>query len=270
MGVLCTRAVVPSAQMFFVLSKLLDLAVDPFWLSAVPLAVGVFLLARGSPRRRLALILVTLGFSTLLLGCLPSVSNRLWASLESGVAPTLKPDVTYDAVVLLGGVVSPQGSLKEDPAWNDNVERLLEVRQLLTTGRAKVAIVSGGKLGGDLLTEADYLARELELLGVPKEQVLIEPKANNTRENATESKRLLEQLGAKRVVLVTSAFHMPRSIGCFRAVGVEVDTLPVDYRMRDPSADPHLAPRAEYLAQSSRALHEWLGRLVYRVMGYSK
>jgi uncharacterized SAM-binding protein YcdF (DUF218 family) len=255
--------------MFFVLSKLLDLAVDPFWLSAVPLLAGVVLLARGTPRRGRALVLVTLGFSTLVLGCLPSVSNRLWASLESGVVSTMKPDITYDAVVLLGGVVSPQGSLKEEPSWNDNIERLLEVRQLLTTGRAKVAIVSGGKLGGDLLTEADYLARELVLLGVPREQVLIEPKANNTRENATESKRLLEQLGAQRVLLVTSAFHMPRSVGCFHAVGLEVDALPVDYRMRDPSMDPHLLPRGEYLAQTSRALREWLGRLVYRVLGYT-
>jgi uncharacterized SAM-binding protein YcdF (DUF218 family) len=256
--------------MFFALSKLLDLAVDPFWWSAVPLAAGVFLLVRGSQRRRLALVLVALGLSTLLLGCLPSVSNRLWASLESGVAPTMSPGVTYDAVVLLGGVVSPQGSLRDDPAWNDNIERLLEVRQVLISGRAKVAIVSGGKLGGDLLTEADYLARGLERLGVPKEQVLIEAKANNTRENATESKRLLEQLGARRVLLVTSAFHMPRALGCFRAVGLEVDTLPVDYRMRDVASDPHLLPRAEYLGQSSRALREWLGRLVYRVLGYTK
>jgi len=263
--------VLPSAQMFFLLSKLLDLAVDPFWWSAVPLLVGVGLLVRGhAPRRRLALVLVGLGFSSLVLGSLPAVSNRLWASLESGVGPTMRPDVTYDAVVLLGGVVSPHGSLREEPSWNDNVERLLEVRQLLTTGRAKVAIVSGGKLGGDLLTEADYLARELVLLGVPKEQVLIEPKANNTRENATESKRLLEQLGAQRVLLVTSAFHMPRSVGCFRAVGLEVDGLPVDYRMRDVATDPHVLPRAEYFAQSSRALHEWLGRLVYRVVGYTK
>lgn len=255
--------------MFFILSKLLDLVVDPYWWSALPTLAGVLLLVRGA-RRRLALALVGVGLSVLFLGCLPWVSNRLWASLERGVVPTMKEGVTYDAVVLLGGVVSPQGSLRDEPAWNDNIERLLEVRQVLATGRAKVAIVSGGPLGGELRTEADYLARELVLLGVPGEQVLVEPKATNTRENATQSKRLLEQLGAHRVLLVTSAFHMPRSVGCFRAVGLEVDVLPVDYRMRDVSADPHLLPRGEYFAQSSRAVREWFGRAVYRVVGYTR
>ena len=173
-------------------------------------------------------------------------------------------------MVLLGGVVSPQGSLADSPAWNDNVERLLEVRQLLVTGRVKVAIVSGGNLGGELKTEAEYLADELVLLGVPREQVLVETKANNTRENATESKVLLEKLGAKRVLLVTSAFHVPRAIGCFRAAGVEADVLPVDYRMRNPGADQHWLPRGEYFSQTTRALRELLGRLVYRVLGYTK
>ena len=162
--------------MFFFLSKLLDIGVDPFWWSVLPTLAGVGLLVRGV-RRRLALSLVALGLSTLFLGCLPAVSNRLWRSLERGVEPTMQDGVTYDAVVLLGGVVAPYGSLKNDPAWNDNVERLLAVRQLLVTGRAKVAIVSGGRLGGELLTEADYLAHELELLGVPTEQVLLEATA---------------------------------------------------------------------------------------------
>lgn len=255
--------------MFFVLSKLLDIAIDPLWWSGVPTLWGVVLLARGSSRRRLALGLVGFGLATLFLCCLPAVSNRVWASLEGGVVSTMREGVTYDAVVLLGGVVSPQGSLPDEPAWNDNVERLLEVRRLLLSGRAKVAIVSGGKLGGALRTEAQYLAEALIALGVPKDQVLVEPHANNTRENATLSKPMLEALGAKQVLLVTSAFHVPRSVGCFRAVGLEADVLPVDYRVRDPSLDPHVAPRGEYLSQTTRALREWLGRAVYRVLGYS-
>lgn len=254
---------------FFFLSKLLDIAIDPLWWSFLPTLAGVVLLARGQ-RRRLALGLVGAGLGSLLLCSLPLVSNRLWASLERGVVPTLQEGVTYDAVVLLGGAVSAHGSLPASPAWNDNVERLLEVRQLLITGKAKVAILSGGKLGGGLRTEAEYLAAELVLLGVPKEQLVVEPRANNTRENATLSKALLEELGARRVLLVTSAFHVPRAVGCFRAVGVEADVWPVDYRMRSPELDPHVAPRGDYLSQSTRALREWLGRAVYRVLGYTK
>lgn len=255
--------------MFFFLSKLLDILIDPLWWSGLPTVAGVVLLARGK-RRRLAVGLVSFGLGTLFLCSTPALSNRLWASMEQDVVSTMQPGVTYDVVVLLGGVVSPAGSLPESPAWNDNIERLLEVRELLMNGRAKVAIVSGGALGGGLRTEADYLAEELVRLGVPKEQVLIERLANNTRENATLSKLIIEQLGAKKVLLVTSAFHMPRSVGCFRAAGVEADVLPVDYRLRNHASDPHMAPRGEYLAQTSRALRELLGRLVYRVLGYTK
>ena len=263
------HGVLPTALVFFVLSKLLDIAIDPLWWSVLPTLAGVVLLARNR-RLRLALGLIAAGMSVLLLSCLPVLSNALWGSLEHGVSSTMQQGVTYDAVVLLGGVVSPQGSLKDEPSWNDNIERLLEVRQLLITGKAKVAIVSGGQLGGELRTEAEYLAEELVLLGVPREQVLIEPNANNTRENATLSKVMLDRLGARQVLLVTSAFHVPRAVGCFRAVGVVADVLPVDYRLRSPSLELHWLPRGDYLSQTTRALREWLGRAVYRVLGYTK
>lgn len=255
--------------MFFFLSKVLDLVVDPLWWGLLPTVAGVVLLARAR-RRRLALGLVGFGLGSLFLASLPFVSNRLWFSLEGGVVSTMRPDVTYDAVVLLGGLVTPQGSTVDAPAWNDNFERLLAVRELLLSGKAKVAIVSGGQLGRGLRTEAQYDVEELQRLGVPAAQLIVEPQANNTRENATQSKAALERLGAKQVLLVTSAFHVPRAQGCFRAVGVEGDWLPVDYRLRDPAFDTHLVPRGEYLSQTTRALREWLGRVVYRVLGYSK
>lgn len=254
--------------MFFVLSKLLDVLADPAWWCLACALAGLGFL-RGERRRRLGFGLVAAAVVVLLLASLPAASNRLWHGLEAGATNTLKQGVTYDAVVLLGGAVAPLGSTRDDPAWNDNFERVLATRELLLSGRAKVAILSGGPLGGELETEAAYLRDALVALGVPAEQLVLEPKANNTRENATLSKEVLARLGAKQVVIVTSAFHMPRAAGCFRAVGLEVDTLPVDWRLREPSGDPHVAPRGEYFAQTTRALREWLGRAVYAVLGYS-
>jgi uncharacterized SAM-binding protein YcdF (DUF218 family) len=259
----------PAATVFFVLSKLLDIVVDPMCFAGLPAVLGGVWLARGK-RRTPGVVLLFGGLGALFLCAVPAFSNRLWGWLESDATKTQRAGVVYDAVVLLGGTVSPAGSLREEPAWNDNVDRLLEVRELLLKGEAKVAIVSGGKLGESLRTEAEYLQEELVRLGVPKDQVVLEPKANNTRENATESKKLLDELGAKSVLLVTSAHHMPRAAGCFRAVGVEADLLPVDFRIREPGADPHWFPRADYLGQTSRALRELLGRLVYRVLGYTR
>lgn len=255
--------------MFFVLSKLLDVFVDPLWWCLACFAVGL-VLTRTERRRRVGLRVIVAGLVVLLLASLPAVSNRLWRSLESDAENTLRPDVTYDAVVLLGGVSSPLGSSPGETGWNESFERVLATRALLLSGRAKVAVLSGGALGGPLKTEAENLAEVLKSLGVPEEQLVIEMKANNTRENAVLTKPVLEALGARQVVIVTSAFHMRRAVGCFRAVGLEVDTLPVDWRLREAGADPHLAPRSEYLAQTARALREWLGRAVYAALGYSR
>lgn len=256
--------------MFFVLSKTLDVLVDPFWWAFGLTLAGVVLLVRGA-RRRLGVVLAHAGLAVLVLFSLPAVANRLWRSLEVGAVDTFQKDVTYDAVVLLGGTVSALGATPEVTSWNDNVERLLTTYELLSTGRAKMAVVSGGALDGQRLpTEAAYLARQLEAWGISKERIVVEAQARNTRENATYSKPLLAARDAKKVLIVTSAFHVPRALGCFRAAGVPVDVLPVDYRMREPSRDVHVLPRGEYLADSARALREWLGRLVYRAMGYAR
>jgi uncharacterized SAM-binding protein YcdF (DUF218 family) len=256
--------------MFFFLSKTLDLLVDPAWWALGLTLAGVALLARGA-RRRLGLGLALSGVGVLGAFASPAVANRLWRSLEAGAEDTLRAGVTYDAVVLLGGVGDPLGATAEEPAWNGNVERLTKTYELLATGRARVAVVSGGSYGVDgLPTEAELLARQLRAWGIASERILLEDRALNTRENATFTRALLEAKGLSTVLIVTSAFHLPRAAGCFRAAGVTCDALAVDYRLRSLSRDTHVLPRAEYLADSAKALREWLGRLVYAVMGYSR
>ncbi len=256
--------------MFFLLSKTLDVLADPLWWGLGPALAGVALLWRGA-RRRLGAGLAFGGLGVLLLFSLPAVSNRLWASLEADAPRTVREGAAYDVVVLLGGLVSPLGTRPGEPAWNDNVERLLATRALLVSGRAKVAVVSGGGYGiAGLDTEAAYLAAELEALGVEKERLVVEATALNTRENAVEVGRLMQERGFSSALVVTSAFHMRRAMGCFRAAGVQADALPVDYRMLEPSRDPHVMPRAEYLRQSASAVREYVGRVVYRLAGYSK
>lgn len=256
--------------MFFILSKTLDLLVDPLWWSLVASVAGVALLVRGK-RRRLGVALACAGPGILAIACTPAVSHRLWRSLEAGAVDTSRADVTYDAVVLLGGVVEPRGAEPSQPAWGDSVERLTITWDLLRTGRARVAVVSGGALtdAPELPTEADFLAAQLEAWGIEPERIVREDRARNTRENATFTAPLLEARGLRRVLLVTSAFHMPRAVGCFRAVGVDADALPVDFRARHPAREPHLLPRGEHLDESALALREWLGRAVYRLVGYT-
>jgi uncharacterized SAM-binding protein YcdF (DUF218 family) len=253
---------------FFVLSKTLDVVLDPWWWVFVPVLAGTWALFRA--KRRLGLRLVASGLFVFVTLSLPSVANRLWHQLERDAVSTMRPEVTYDVVVLLGGTVSFQGATTDTVAWGDNVERLTVTFDLLRTGKARTVIVSGGQGSEVLPTEANYLAHQLQAWGIEQERILIEPDARNTAENALRSKALIEARGFTSVLMVTSAFHMPRAQGCFRAVGLDPDVLPVDYRVRAPEADAHWLPRAGYFDRSAEALRERFGRLTYRLTGKAK
>lgn len=254
--------------MFFLASKTLDLVLDPWWWVALPVAFGALASLRG--RRRLGALLITAGLLVFVVASLPSVANAAWHALEADAPSSMRADTTYDVVVLLGGTVSALGASANEASWGDNVERLTVTFDLLRSGRARHAIVSGGKLRDGIPTEADFLARQLEAWGIDKERIIVEPEARNTVENAQRSKALIDARGFRSVLIITSAFHMPRSLGCFRAAGLEPDTLAVDFRMRAPEADNHWLPRAANLEVVSQVVHELAGRLVYRVTGKAR
>ena len=99
------------------------------------------------------------------------------------------------------------------------------------------------------------------------ERIIVEARALNTKENASLSKDIITQRGFSSVLMVTSAFHMTRAFACFQAVGLSPDTLPVDFRMREPGEGSSWFPRTRTLNESAEALREWFGRLIYRVTG---
>ena len=100
---------------------------------------------------------------------------------------------------------------------------------------------------------------------------MTEAHSRNTRENAIESARVAAARGWRTLLVVTSAAHMPRALGCFRAVGLEPDALPVDRRAGDgPPSSRGWLPRAECLARSTLMLRELAGRVVYRALGYAR
>lgn len=251
--------------MFFFLSKTLDLLLDPWWWGVLPLVLALVALRRGKQHQAMGAVL--LGVSVLVLFSLPSVSHRLWHALEADAPDTFKKDTTYDVVVLLGGAVIPGGTTRDEASWGDNIDRLIVTRELLHSGRARFVIVSGGVFREGFPTEAEFLARQLEAWGVEHERIIIEAKALNTKENASLSKAIITERGFSSVLMVTSAFHMTRALACFQAVGLSPDTLPVDYRMREPGAGSSWFPRTRTLNESAEALREWFGRLVYRVTG---
>jgi uncharacterized SAM-binding protein YcdF (DUF218 family) len=254
---------------FYFFSKILDVFLTPLaW--SVGLVLWGIMGRESSPRRRAS---AAVGVAILILFSLEPVSNALWRSLEYPPLRTMRPEITYDVVVLLGGVVEDRAqATSRQRSFNDNNERLLETFDLLRKGTVHSAIVSGGLVDAvrTEVVEARALAEQLTAWGIDPSRIIVDDKARNTYENAKNSEAIVRAHGWHDVLIVTSAFHMPRAYGCFRAVGLGVDTLPVDFRSYASPYSGELLPRAKYLADSTTAIREWSGRWIYRVRGYSK
>ncbi len=188
----------------------------------------------------------------------------LWR-LEHASTSTYDDTVVYDAVILLGGVVE-EGPMKSSGqiAFNDNIERLIVTHRLLRDGKTRMAIASGET------PEADVLAMQLADWGIAKDRIILESRSRNTRENALFTQAIARARGFDRVLIVTSAFHMPRAVECFAAVGMKVDTLAVDYRARPRIPLGEWLPRAGSLATSTMVVREVAGRFIYRLQGYGR
>jgi uncharacterized SAM-binding protein YcdF (DUF218 family) len=254
---------------FVLLSKVLDLAVAPLtW--AIALVLAGLVLRRRRPGLSVALPL--LGVLVLLAFAAEPVSRRLVRSLEAGAPDTFRPSPPYDAVIVLAGMYDPAASRASGQVeLTDAADRIVRAAALLRAGVARDVLLSGGlvfPVEGER-TEADQLRRVLLDLGVAPERIVVEGKSRNTRENAIESARIVGERGWRRILLVTSAAHMPRALGCFRAVGLEPEALPVDRRAGDGRGGSWL-PRAGALHDSTDALREWTGRIVYRLRGWTR
>jgi uncharacterized SAM-binding protein YcdF (DUF218 family) len=260
--------------LFYVLSKILDLLLTPLVWALLLLAFALPGRRASKRSRRRKRALGVAGIGVLLFFSLGYVENALWWRLEHTTHSTYRPEVAYDVVVLLGGVGDERvWALTGEPSLNDNVERVFATHRILRDGHARYAIVSGGVEDPALarFNEAAMLAGILRDWGTDAERVIVEDQAKNTRENAVLSAEIIRARGFRRVLVVTSAFHLPRSADCFRAVGLEVDLLAADHRAHPSRAKlAEFLPRAEAFQQSTAAIRELTGRWIYRARGYGK
>lgn len=252
--------------MFLALSKLLDVVVSPLaWALALVVAGLAF---RRRPGRSSALVaagaLVLYAFST------EPVANRVMRWVEASAASTMRPSVQYDAVIVLSGEVDAAASRASGRVeLTAAADRAVAGFELLREGRARAVLLSGGTVFPEPgePSEAERVAGELRAWGVAPERIVVEGASRNTRESAIEVTRIAAARGWKNLLLVTSAAHMARALGCFHAAGLAPDALPVDRRAGDGRGDSWL-PRAGALSKSTDALHELAGRAAYRVAGY--
>jgi uncharacterized SAM-binding protein YcdF (DUF218 family) len=123
------------------------------------------------------------------------------------------------------------------------------------------------------------MADILEMLGVPRDAMIFESTSRNTYENATHTRVILEQMDVNRVILVTSADHMPRSVALFEHQGIDVIPAPTDFTVTENNWEQlfhgsvgsqllNLVPNSENLSLTTGALKEYLGIIIYRLRGW--
>jgi uncharacterized SAM-binding protein YcdF (DUF218 family) len=255
-------------SVFLLLSKTLDLLVAPLTWALILVLLGLFWTRQRPGRARACLVLALL---VLLVFSLEGVSRRLYARLETHAVSTFHPEPPYDVAIVLGGMMEPSALVTGQLELNQASERILAAADLLRTGQAKAVLVTGGSAfprPGER-PEAEILGQWLRAQGYAADRIFVETESRNTRENAVLSAPIVAAHGWKRLVLVTSAWHAPRAMGCFRAVGLHPDLLPVDHRAVTSPIFPWV-PRASHLSDSTDALRELFGGVVYRIRGYSK
>jgi uncharacterized SAM-binding protein YcdF (DUF218 family) len=262
--------------MFLFLSKLLPLLIYPLGLSC--LLMGLALVwARRSPGRTRGAIATAL--LILFLSSNPWIALQVVRSLEWRYRP-LNPIPTADAIVVLGGSTYPATPPRPWVEMSEAGDRVLYGIKLYQTGKAPLILFSGGRIdwkdGGP--AEAEDMTQIALAMGVPEIAVIQEGTSLNTYQNAVHVKPLLRDHQIDRILLVTSALHMPRALAIFKKQGINAIPAPTDYWVSEQSlaelySTPqghllNLLPDAEALFFLTKALKEYIGLGMYWLKGW--
>ncbi len=160
-------------------------------------------------------------------------------------------------------------------------DRVLYAAKLYRDGKVQHILLSGGKIDWMDPSEdaqADEMASLLEMIGVPREALWLQGQSRNTAEDAAFSAEMLKEHGVTRILLVTSAMHMPRSVALFEKQGIEVIPAPTDYGVTQERWETfwkgsfggvllNLLPNASSLNMTTNALKEYIGMAVNKIGG---
>jgi uncharacterized SAM-binding protein YcdF (DUF218 family) len=256
--------------MFFYVSKILWFFLQPSTLLVLVFALGFAVYWFG--RRKTGFRIVLAGALIYALIGLTPLANALMFALERQYS---RPDESglgqVDGIIVLGGVVDALVSVSRDEiALNEAAERLTEAAALAYRFPKARIVISGGD--GALLyksgSEASIAERFFTRIGIIASRITLETKSRTTSENAVLSKALIAPKPGERWLLVTSAFHMARAMGSFRAASFEVIPWPVDFRTRGAQDLFRFPPRPSMAwRRFDVAAKEWLGLIAYSLAG---
>jgi uncharacterized SAM-binding protein YcdF (DUF218 family) len=255
--------------LFFVLSKTLGFLLLPTNLLIAVGFVGAILM--GTRFASLGRKLVVAAVLLLILCGLSPLGKILLYPLEQRFPPWDATRGAPDGIIVLGASIEADLSVAHGtPVVRGAPDRIIAAAALARQYPNARVVFSGGSanLISNDAREADFAGAIFESLGIDKSRLMMERRSRNTQENAEFSKALVAPRDGERWLLVTSAFHMPRSVGLFRKAGFAVEPYPVDWRVGgrdDLMSWSNVA--IEGLGRTDLAVREWMGLIAYRATG---
>lgn len=254
--------------MFFILSKTLNYLTMPLVIICI-----LFLLSWLLKSQKWKKSLLKIGIILLLVLSNDFISNEVVLLWELPATPINEIKKSYELGIVLTGVTKGNMIPEDRVYFQRGADRVTHALQLYRMGIIKKILVTGGS--GTLLErsrqEADEIADALELMGIPKEYILIENQSRNTHESAIAVKKMLQDsLAPNQCILITSAFHMRRSRACFNKVGWAMDTFTTDFLHHERKFTPDIlfVPHVESLVNWNIMIREWVGMIAYKISGY--
>ena len=241
------------------LHKILPLIFSPLFFI---LSIIIFGIIIGSKKTSFA------GVFILVICSMPIVSDKMIAYLESDYELNRPSEIdTANAIVVLSGMVKTiktKDSL--DYEWSEAVDRFFAGIDLFRLNKAPTLIFTRGKVPWSIgLPEGEFLREEAIKLGIPKKDILLTENVENTDQEAKAIKKLFS-IDNPKIILVTSAFHMPRAQLVFEAAGINVIPFPVDFKTGAGKLTfMSFIPSAVSFASTNFFVREIIGRTYYNL-----
>jgi uncharacterized SAM-binding protein YcdF (DUF218 family) len=235
----------------------------PLIFSPLMLVIGLIILGIIFNLRKFSLV----GIIVLILSSLPIVSNKFIAYLEKDYQPIEITEIgNVDAIVVLSGmirVIGDEENLKYE--FTDSVDRFFAGLDLFNNNKSPILILTRGKMPWSVgIAEGEYLKELAIKYGVSEENIILTDEVQNTDQEAKAIKKILTENA--KIILVTSAFHMPRAEKVFKAANINLIPYPVDFQnSKSKTTMMDFIPSAGSLSQTSHFVREMIGRLYYNL-----
>jgi uncharacterized SAM-binding protein YcdF (DUF218 family) len=254
--------------MFFILSKALYFLIMPFTIICILFLISVLIKNVKIKNRIFWTALIGLWFFSN-----EFIANEVMNVWEIKAVPFADMKRHKLGIVLTGSTIS--GLEPNDRVYfNRGADRVTHTVQLFKKGIIERILISGGS--GKLVErdepEANKFSQAMQLMGVPAEAIIIENATRNTAESAIEVTKILTKYdyGEKDCLLITSAFHMRRSLASYKKAGLDLEPFSTDFygHPRDFHIDSLIIPQIEAMQKWHKLIKEWIGYIAYKIVGY--